>query len=193
MASITQSLGAAAYDFVFRGGLKKTSVAVFLGFFMLSSVAYLAFPQTTASVAVNTVGAQEGEFTPPPIEDGDSVYRYEGTFEGTAGPVGTKVEGDINATVDFEKEEVVAEVSGPEVQGYFEGEGDVEEGIVWGEGEVQVFGMADQPVEFEGEAEPDAVVASGTWMGKGEVSGEGVWRAEMTRESRRKAGLLDEG
>ncbi len=185
--SLSQSFFAGLYDFIFKGGLKKTLIGLFLGLFLLSSVAYLAFPQTMTALIFGSLGLQGEDFNPPQIEAGENVYEYEGTWRGSAGPVGSSIGGTVEATVDWDAGEVSAEMYGDQISGgYMNGTVDPETGATEGSGAVNAFGMSGVEFEIEGEYEPDGTGASGTWESVGEISGSGTWQVEMTNESRRR-------
>lgn len=185
--SLSQRFFAGLYDFIFKGGLKKTLIGLFLGVFLLSSVAYLIFPQTVSAVLLGSLGLQEEEFNPPKIEAGENVYDYEGTWRGSAGPVGSSIGGTVEATVDWDRGVVSAEMYGDQISGgYMNGTVDPETGVTEGGGAVNAFGMSGVEFEIEGEYETDGTSASGTWESVGEMSGSGTWQVEMTEESRQR-------
>ncbi len=185
--SIFQRLFAGLYDFVFKGGLKKTVIGLVLGMFLLVSIAYIAFPQTTAAIVMGSMGLQDEDFQPPQIEAGENVYTYEGTWQGSAGPVGTGIGGEVVATVDWDQGVVSAEMEGDEISdGFMEGTVDSDTGHTEGGGAVNAFGLSGVSFVIEGEYETDGTSASGTWESTGEISGDGTWEVEMTEEDKQR-------
>lgn len=185
--SLSQRFFAGLYDFIFKGGLKKTVIGLFLGLFLLSSVAYLVFPQTVSALVLGSLGVGAQDFQAPQIEEGENVYEYEGTWKGSAGPVGSNIGGEVEATVDWDAGEVSAEMRGNEISGgYMNGTVDPETGATDGGGAVNAFGMSGVEFVIEGEYEPDGTSASGTWESVGEISGSGTWDVEMTEESKQR-------
>lgn len=185
--SLSQRFFAGLYDFIFKGGLKKTAIGLVLGTFLLASVAYIAFPQTTAAVVMGSVGLGGQNFDPPQIEAGENVYEYEGDWRGGAGPVGSSIGGEVEATVDWDEGVVSAEMSGDQISdGFMEGTVDPETGRTEGSGAVNAFGLTGVEFVIEGEYEPDGTSASGEWESVGEISGSGTWEVEMTEESKQR-------
>jgi len=174
----------ACYDFVVKGGLKKTVVALFAISLIMLTTAYLVFPQTTTSVALSVVGASAGDNFEPPEISGEDNVEYVGSFSGSAGPVGTGVEGQIHAQVNFETGEVTARAEGETAdEGYLEGAVDLETGETEGTGNVNAFGLTGVPFEFEGQYAEDGSRAEGTWEATGEISGSGTWQIEVANQS----------
>jgi len=111
----------ACYDFVVKGGLKKTVVALFAISLIMLTTAYLVFPQTTTSVALSVVGASAGDNFEPPEISGEDNVEYVGSFSGSAGPVGTGVGGELHAEVNFETGEATARADRDKVEkGYIQ-------------------------------------------------------------------------
>jgi len=173
----------ACYDFVAKGGLKKTVVALFAISLIMLTTAYLVYPQTTTSVALSVAGASTGEFEPPEISGEDNV-EYVGSFSGSAGPVGTGVSGELYVDVNFETGEATAHAEGDKVKnGYIEGTVDLKDGTTEGTGNVNAFGLTGVPFEYEGRFSEDGTRAEGTWEGTGELSGSGTWEMERVDET----------
>ncbi|MFP4174769.1 MAG: hypothetical protein ACLFSW_03200, partial [Halobacteriales archaeon] len=162
MAGIFATVFEAIFDFVTKGGLKKTVIALMVLSLVAVSGAYLVYPQTTTSVALSAIGATpEGQFEPPSIEGNDTVG-YVGEFSGTGGPTGVPIEGEIRAEVNFDTGRVVATAEGDRVEeGYLEGEVDPETGETSGTGSVNAFGLTGIDFTFEGEYAEDGSSAEG--------------------------------
>jgi hypothetical protein len=169
------------FDFITKGGLKKTIIGLMVLSLVGVSGAYLVYPQTTTSVALSAIGATpEGQFEPPAIESNDTVG-YVGQFSGSGGPTGVPVRGEIRAEVNFETGRVVATAEGDRVsEGYLEGSIDTESGVTEGTGSVNAFGLTGIDFTFEGEYSQEASSASGTWETKpgSEMGGDGTWEIE---------------
>jgi hypothetical protein len=184
MAGIFRSIFGAIFevifDFITKGGLKKTIIGLMILSLVGVSGAYLVYPQTTTSVALSAIGATpEGQFEPPAIESNDTVG-YVGQFSGSGGPTGVPVGGEIRAEVNFETGRVVATAEGDRVsEGYLEGSIDTS-GVTEGEGSVNAFGLTGVDFTFEGEYSQEASSASGTWETKSgsEINGDGTWEIE---------------
>ncbi|MGK2230161.1 MAG: hypothetical protein ACI9QA_000311 [Methanobacteriota archaeon] len=175
----------AIFDFVTKGGLKKTVIGLMVLSLVAVSGAYLVYPQTTTSVALSAVGATpEGQFEPPAIEGNDTVG-YVGQFSGGGGPTNVPVEGEIRAEINFGTGRVVATAQGDSVsEGYLEGEVGTRTGETNGTGAVNAFGLTGIEFNFEGEYSQDGSVAEGTWktVSGSEMSGDGTWRIERVED-----------
>lgn len=184
MAGIFGSVFEVIFDFIAKGGLKKTLIALVILSLVGVSGAYIVYPQTTTSIALSTIGATpEGQFDPPAIEGNDTV-KYVGQFEGAGGPTGVPISGEIEAEVNFETGRVVATAEGDRVsEGYLEGQIDTETGDTWGNGSVNAFGLAGVSFTFEGEYAQDGSSAQGTWVSTGEINGDGTWKVERVGDS----------
>lgn len=184
MGDIVARCFEACYDFVMKGGLKKAIVAIFAISLIMLTTAYLVFPQTTTSVALSVVGASAGTDFEPPEIPGENNVEYVGSFEGSAGPVGTGVGGEIRAEVNFETGQVSAEAEGETTSGgYLEGTVDLQDGSTEGTGNVNAFGLTGVPFRFEGQYSEDGSSAEGTWEATGEISGSGTWEIEVANRS----------
>jgi hypothetical protein len=177
MAGIFGSVFEAVFDFVVKGGLKKTLIALMVLSLVAVSGMYLVYPQTTTSVALSAIGATpEGQFEPPSI--GNDTVGYVGEFSGAGGPTGVPVGGEIRAEVNFTSGRVVATAQGDRVsEGYLEGQVDAQSGETSGTGSVNAFGLTGIDFTFEGEYSQDASSASGTWrtVEDSEINGDGTW------------------
>jgi hypothetical protein len=175
----------AIFDFVTKGGLKKTIIGLMVLSLVAVSGAYLVYPQTTTSVALSAIGATpEGQFEPPAIE-GNNTVGYVGRFSGAGGPTGVPVSGEIRAEVNFETGRVVATAEGDRVsEGFLEGHVDPETGDTNGTGAVNAFGLTGIEFTFEGEYSQDGSVAEGTWrtVSGSEMNGDGTWRIERVED-----------
>jgi hypothetical protein len=173
------------YDFVTGGGLKKALVAVAVLALVGGLGMYIVYPEFTATIVANLLGADPAaEFEP--VEAGAGTTYYEGAISGNAGPTGGAVDGTVLAKVNFEAGRVAGNVtgtySGQSVSGFLQGS-ITDDGTTVGTGQATALSVATVKFRFNGAYNAGGTEASGTWRSTTNIRGDGEWRIERIDES----------
>ena len=173
------------YDFVTGGGLKKALVAVAVLALVGGLGMYIVYPEFTATIVANLLGADPAaEFEP--VEAGAGTTYYKGAISGNAGPTGGAVDGTVLAKVNFEEGRVAGNVtgtySGQSVSGFLQGS-ITDDGTTVGTGQATALSVATVKFRFNGGYSADGTEASGTWRSTTNIRGDGEWAIERIDES----------